>query len=445
MSACNYDVIKKYVLRVVCDGPLRIGNSMGDVEGVLVNPTTGLPFIQATSLNGVLRAFCEKELGKECANELFGPASEDYKGQAGRLKIMDAEFDTRTLKMELRPHVKINKETETVASANSSGQKFDLEYVGTGSEMTMYLYLYDDSKNPIEDKLETILAAMQKSALLFGAKKSNGAGKLRLLQAQYKLYDMNTTEGRAQWRKEDTEKKYKTLQLEAVENKVLGAFYEILIEGRTEGPIQIKGHAVNAFGADAPDSMNIMNAKKEFIVPGSSFKGSIRNQMEKIAAYVGNEKVIPRSFGKMEAKHNDSHAGNLIFADAVIQNENIRDVDRNRIHIDKFTGGVFHGGKFSERNVCGEIRFQISISNNCSQEEAKSSLGALILALRDLSCGMVGVGNGYATGKGIINVEKLTIQSKEEATSISFDEGKMKIDGERSMIEEAIKALQQGA
>lgn len=447
MAAFRYDLIRKYVIKVVCDGPLRIGNSFGDEEGILVNTITGDPFIQATSLNGVLRAFCEKEFGNSCTNELFGAASEAYKGKTGRLKIMDAEFDPSTLKIELRPHVEINKETETVANSNLSGQKYELEYVGTGSEAFMYLYLYEDSTNPIADQLEHIISALQKGILLFGAKKSNGAGKLRLIDAKYKLYDMRTAEGRRAWSEEDSEENYEVLILNPLQHQVMGAYYELSISGKTEGPIQVRGIAVNEFGVDAADSINIRNSKNEYIVPGSSFKGTIRNQMEKIAAYVGNEKVIAKSFGKMEEIHAESCAGNLIFADAVIGTieDNDKIENRNRIHIDKFTGGVFHGGKFTEKNACGTINFKIIIKDNCKEQEAQASLGGLLLALRDLACGIVSVGNGYATGKGIILVDDITIKSKESQAVITFDEGKMKIEGQRSIVEDAIKALQQGA
>ena len=74
--------------------------------------------------------------------------------------------------------------------------------------------------------------------------------------------------------------------------------YTVVIKGKTEGAILVKGLSVSEFGEGAPDSENIRNAKCASIVPGSSFRGSIRSQMEKISTYLGKGFLIDDSFGK---------------------------------------------------------------------------------------------------------------------------------------------------
>lgn len=79
----------------------------------------------------------------------------------------------------------------------------------------------------------------------------------------------------------------------------------------------------------------------------------------------------------------------------------------HRIHIDKFTGGVIHGGLFSEKNVAGSMSIRIAIKNNKSADIADKVCGLLIMALRDLAIGAMSVGGGYSVGKGILSVKRL--------------------------------------
>jgi hypothetical protein len=183
--------------------------------------------------------------------------------------------------------------------------------------------------------------------------------------------------------------------------------YEIVVEGKTEGAIMVKSIAVSEFGKDVPDAENIKNAKQEYIVPGSSIRGAIRSQMEKIASYLGCETVIEESFGSQR------HVGNLRFYDAVVGDEKERKSSEkslsHRIHIDKFTGGVIHGGKFSERNAHGHLSLHIVIRD---QNKPDATCGLLLFALRDLAIQTMSLGGGFNVGKGMILVDQIRVTDR---------------------------------
>ncbi len=45
-----------------------------------------------------------------------------------------------------------------------------------------------------------------------------------------------------------------------------------MVSGSTEGELLVKSIAVQEYGKGTPDCMNIQNAAKEYIVPGSSLQ-----------------------------------------------------------------------------------------------------------------------------------------------------------------------------
>ncbi|MCQ2517558.1 MAG: RAMP superfamily CRISPR-associated protein [Lachnospiraceae bacterium] len=443
MKGLQYDSIYKYDVEVQCNGPLRVGSAIGGKEEVLVHPVDGMPFIQASSIAGVFRNYCtENEMDSD---KIFGSAKNDDSESGSRIKFSDGIFKSE-VKIELRPHVKINKLTGSVSSAEvsgtskQSGQKFDLEYIGAGSKFGFKVYLYDNSSDACVDDVEQIFAALNSELIVFGGKKSNGAGKVKLLSIKRTAYDLRNPEDMSAWLSDSKESQEYLSSLQNVENKSVSYF--VTVKGRTEGAIQVKGIASSTFGKDAPDSENMRNALGEYIVPGSSFKGTIRSRMEQIAEYMNNESVITDSFGCVGKGEKDGHAGNISFTDSVIGDiESNEEMDLNhRIHIDKFTGGVFHAGLFSEKNAAGEITFRINIKNKNNPEK---TLGLLMLALRDMSLGLVSVGNGFSTGKGIILVNSIEVKENinDKVAVITFADDKGNIDDESGIIEAALTKL----
>lgn len=460
MAVLKYDRILRYLVTAQCNGPLRIGNAVGSKEEVLVHPVDNKPFVQASSITGVLRKYYMGFSGAK-VEELFGaPEKEEKKGHKktdkeeksnwSRIKVSDGSFvdtDDNPLKLELRPHVKINRKTGSVDSAEilgtseKSGQKFNLEYIGKGSAFQFILDVYAQAGDKLEEEMKKILAGMKDGNVQFGGKKSSGAGTVVLKELKFKEFNLKDADGRSHWIDVENFDAYEDILKDLKDSEQKSYAYRVLVSGKTEGSIQVKGIAVSEFGKNAPDSENIRNAIGEYIIPGSSFKGTARSQMEKIAAYLGKDQIVKETFGYTGQGEKDSKCGNIFFYDTVVGNkeENDMSVLAHRIHIDKFTGGVFNKGLFSEKNASGEVEFLVDIRDS---ETAEASLGLLILAMRDLAIGMMSVGNGYSTGKGIIDVKEIVItkaRSENKAVIQFGKEQKMTdIDG---IVEKALKAL----
>lgn len=410
MKGLNYNIIHKYIVTAVSDGPLHIGSSAGEAEEVLIHPVNGIPFIQASSIAGLFRSCCDS-IEPQLTEKLFGSAIMESAESQSRVRISDGIF-TKQVIMELRPHVRIDRRTGSVASANASGQKFNMEYIGAGAEFTFTMYLYS-KKDQVNFKtaIDKILGVLRNGGLQFGAKKSSGAGCVHLSTLLYKEFDLTVPKGRKDWIMEEElpEDAYNNIRIEslpAVTDKRKA--YTVIVKGTTEGSILVKGIAVNEFGENAPNSQNIQNANKDYIVPGSSFRGALRSQIEKIASYLDKTSLIALAFGTENSGSETGNTGNLIFSDTIIGDRESNDKMpiSHRIHIDKFTGGVFHTGLFREKDAAGDMVLKVEIQNSNQPEE---TLALLTLALRDLAIHTMSLGSGYSIGKGMIKVDTIEI------------------------------------
>lgn len=473
----------KYLVTAVCTQPLHIGSALGDKEEVLIHPVDDEPFIQAASIAGVLRGYYAQNQGRKKADELFGsrrmesdeemPESENKartdnkaaesgkqiraKNKAvesgSRIRISDGSFCSEGLILELRPRVSINPKTGSCEASVikgtdiKAGHKFNMEYVGAGAKFRFEMYLFDESKR---DDIEGLLAAMHREQIQIGGQKSNGCGYMKLESVKRKVFDMASTEDRRLWAIEDElkEEEYTEIlsKLSSKENTDQVNAFEITVNGCTEGNLLVKSIAVPDCGADAPDCMNLRNAKKDYIIPGSSLKGAVRSQMERIAGYLDRPDIVKDTFGYTGASPKDSKAGNLTVLDTVVGDRKENDLAElsHRIHIDKFTGGVMDGGLFHEKNVSGNLEFHISIKD---RNHPDRTCGLLLMALRDLAIGMMNIGSGYNVGKGIIDVRKITVKdlkNGQKAVICYKKDGETVqgiTDGDK-IIERCIKALQ---
>lgn len=439
MADVKYRKIVKYLVSAVCTQPLHIGSASGDKEEVLAHPADGVPFIQASGIAGVMRQYYEKSHDMKHAEKLFGARhfeeGENSFEKAGKVRFSDGIFIGGNPVLELRPRVKIDPATGTcsadaVTGTNrQAGHKFNMEYIGAGAEFEFSIYLYDDGmRADLEEALSAIHGGVQ-----FGGQKSNGCGFMELKSVKRKIFDMSDASDRGKWRDEETlpESEYE----DALSGMKAGAgsiaAYRIIVKGSTEGELLVKSIAVEGHGKDAPDSANIRNAAKDYIVPGSSLKGAVRSRMEKIASYIGAGNIIEDTFGRTGDRHDDGKAGNIVFYDTVVGNREDNDLAeiKNRIHIDKFTGGVMQGGLFSEKNVSGRVSMEIVINDRNNPDR---TCGLLLMALRDMACGIVNVGGGYSVGKGIIKVDTVAIndcKGKSAEAEVNFKESRIKDDG----------------
>lgn len=454
MSVLQYNKVIKYRADVVCDSLLHIGDSNGNKEEILIHPVSGLPYVQASGIAGAFRSACQQLYNADQTDNLFGISAvdENSSNRPSCIRFGDGVFDKENIRFEIRPHLKIDKQTGTVDAARGSGQKYNMEYLAAGSRFTfdLYLFLQGEDKEGFRQMVEILFSELKCGNIVFGGRKSSGTGKIHLSALYRKEFDLCSETGRKNWMIEET------LPLEQYSSGIerdldkadeyKNYAYQIVVNGETEGAMQIRGIAVTTppdANGSVPDSDNIKNTDGDYIIPGSSFRGAMRGQMEKIAEYLKCQNLIEQSFGKGGEPGENGKTGCLMFSDTVIGDRLGNDrstIVRKRIHIDKFSGGVMHGELFDEKNVFGSVQFKIGIT----REVSDGVPGLVILALRDLAIHTFSLGNGYANGKGFINVSNITICDVQNDKQVQIDikDQDVKITGCSDIIKGALKELE---
>lgn len=455
----SYNKIIKYVIKAECQEPLHIGSAEGSSEEVLIHPVDRIPFIQASSIAGVFRSYYEQAYGDNGTGDLFGDRkfteSTNASEKGSKIRFSDGRFENkgRDLKLELRPRVSIDpvngtcKASIVKGTSQKSGHKFNMEYISAGAEFVFEIYLYDAR---CKDQIEDILTAMNQGIIQIGGQKSNGCGYIKVTKALCREFDMTKPEDRKLWYEEEelSEENYKEITTSLQNKSKMKNAFEILLEGHTEGELLVKSISTLDVGQDAADSENIRNGKGDYIIPGSSFKGALRAQMEKIAAYLSEngtecEAIIEDAFGKRGTDDYSGKIGNLFVYDTVVGDREENDVAplKRRIHIDKFTGGVIHGGLFSEKNVFGDLNLRLTIRNKNFPEK---TCGILVMALRDLAIGAMNLGSGYNIGKGMISVKKIVVKDCRDSEKVAvLDFENNRILDENQIISQCLAAVQE--
>lgn len=448
-----FDQIDKFSIRAALRQPLHIGSAGNDNGEILVHPVSGKPFVQASGLAGVFRA-CYEEFYQDQAHamELFGDADKT----AGRIRFTDGQIISKSgeTRVELRPRIRINPVTGTSAAVKGkgadelTGQKFEMEYLGAGNEIEFRIYLYscqgaEESGRDVQ-RVEHVLAQIHSGQLQIGGQKSNGCGSMEILSLKHHTFNMCTAEGRKDWAKEDTlsEEAY-TERVERL-NEILAAedrsarAYSLTLEAETEGSILVKSIALSDLDIEKarqkeekePDYVNMRNALEQFILPGSSLKGALRAQYERIGKYLekntkGYDRVraIEDAFGRTGKSKDTGTAGNVRVFDAVVGPISGHETEQisNRIRIDRFTGGVMNTGLFKEQAVHGKMKIEAAVMKGRGKEDAEKadrSCGMLILTIRDLALGMFNLGSGYSVGRGFLRADKLTIRRGNASTAV---------------------------
>ena len=81
---------------------------------------------------------------------------------------------------------------------------------------------------------------------------------------------------------------------------------------------------------------------------------------------------------------------------------------------------------------------------NWKENNAKPSCGLLLLTLRDLAIGAFTVGSGYSIGRGVIQVEKITVTEQDDPEKCAvIDFNQNRIQDETQIITRCFQALQE--
>jgi CRISPR/Cas system CSM-associated protein Csm3 (group 7 of RAMP superfamily) len=167
-------------------------------------------------------------------------------------------------------------------------------------------------------------------------------------------------------------------------------------------------------GATGSDAVHL-KSNLGYVLPGTSWAGSIKHQMRRICDLLGLRKdlsdpengypIIRDIFGFVHETNKKARASLIEIDESVITNCISFAHIRNRI--DRLTGGTAEGGLINEIPVWNAmITLNIHI-----KDSADYKIGLILLALRDIGSGIQSVGGGASIGRGIFKDMQLCINS----------------------------------
>lgn len=243
-------------------------------------------YASGTSLAGILRAWCQKSFSEKqrLINKIWGfqDEKENDKGQASYIIIEDAVIDLNDGLIEIRDGVGIDRILGTAVE----NFKFDRAVIPKASKtkFKMLLDIPSADSNDFKTIIGHLLEALTNEKIRLGAAKTRGLGRVKLTNTEIYLENRNSAEGILKVLKKDLTNSITINELKACNQSLKPTIQpqlNIKIEWNAVGPIMVKA-SYDAMAVDTlPLTGNIGN-QVALLLPGTSIKGSLRSQAEKI-------------------------------------------------------------------------------------------------------------------------------------------------------------------
>ena len=450
--------IKQYYrIKFELTSPLSIGsgeNNFSDKD-ILVDGR-GYPYIPGTALAGVYRHLFSNEV----ADEFFGKdLTEERKQTAmdeGRNVLTDSNIVVYDAVL-CNPEQRIIKVRDMVAlneyKVAKKGAKFDFQILGPGAVFVTYIEQNIQCKK-IGDHYETcdracsvsneIAYAWKKKEIQLGAKTGRGYGATKALEIHKCCFNLSDQAECKKWLDFDMyedkvwipcEELNSSASLRKPNDKV-----EIVLKLQQQGAISVRQYSTDINEADYSQ----MTIKEDTpVIPGTTWAGAFRAQMEKLAPEFGRDKELTKKFfGDAKEKKNAniksenqtqvkqkkkiSQKTRISFSESTIEGERWETYTRNAI--DRFSGGTVDCALYTE-HTCFDGKTELSITcdfsdwtKNDEKNKGKRHLitdedrgyfaAVLSAAILDLNEGIMSVGGLTAVGHGLFTVEEIIINGQ---------------------------------
>ncbi|MEQ8539089.1 MAG: RAMP superfamily CRISPR-associated protein [Coleofasciculus sp. D1-CHI-01] len=416
---------------LILDTPTCLGSGDADSPtdlALLRDSISDHALLTGSSIAGALRNYLrEYEHGyvtgeQECdrATSLFGGTRRNDDGEQSPLIVNDA-ISSKIPTVELRDGVEIEGKTGTA----KKGQKYDLELLSAGTEFPLYFELLVEQKRDktkqlnYEDRLVKSLAlalrGLELGEISIGMKKRRGFGRCTVKAWQVWEFDLTQDEKRLEWLLfehwcTELSPEYETyssiatafgVSLDEEEDKRDRFFLEATF--KLASPLLIRS-GQDSTGC-APDVVHLRSHRDGELKPvlsGTSLAGVLRHRAERIVNTLDKpekmaQKIVNDVFGFVEKNSKQAKASRLVVHESVI--ENTAELVQNRIAIDRFTGGTYHGALFSEQPIFGSDETRLTLELELRQPR-KAEIGLLLLLLKDLWTSDLPVGGESSIGRG---------------------------------------------
>lgn len=435
----NEQNIKKYTHRLVArtvieaKSPIAVGSGRKDMltDSLVATDASGLPYIPATTVAGVLRHL----IGEEKAKITFGKSSqnknevtgsqiiftdamlvgEDGKAVDGLQNIdRNAPFLSHYFTLPIRQHVRMSD--KGTAETKNAG-KFDEQVVYKGSRFCFEVELVSTEGGT--ETFKSILQQLAKPTFRLGGGTHCGLGEVEVVSCKGKVLDLKNDDDRNWYasKSSDLAKDWEGEEWLLEDNSQVDADTYLLTLKPDDFFLFGSG-----FGDDEADMTPVKElvvtwneglpsfSKQQTLIPATSVKGAVAHRVayhyNKLKEYyVGNDKAkagsendaVKALFGYTEGK--ESQKGNVFFTDVFVTDAQEKVIPH--VAIDRFTGGTIDGALFAEKTSYGNHK-EIKLEVVCKHGEYGEQviLAALEEALKDICKGLLPLGGGVNRGNG---------------------------------------------
>ena len=460
---------------LVLETPAHFGN--GDADSVtdiplLRDPFAGRALLTGSSIAGALRNYAreqelgfgeaEKRDGATFAEKLFGHLKllteqarrkrEDAEEEAVESWLMVDDALGAMPQTELRDGVKLDARTRTAEDK----KKFDVELLQAGTTFPLAFELWvSEGAAGLVDTLALALRGFERGEIRLGKRKQRGYGQCRVSAWTVRRYDMTTHADLLGWLNNDAtgaETGAEIVKLLGVTNTRADARACFTMRAcfGLEGSLLIRSSAGEVGAPDFVHLRSHRNGESKPILSGTSAAGAIRARALRIAntlELLDAEGLIEGMFGKGETegktRAESKPRGSRVLVRETVIDPALADRVQSRVKIDRFTGGAFPRGLFSEQPVFGlpatRVQIELELKNPKERE-----VGLLLLVLKDLWTGDLPLGGESAVGRGRLRGEQAELELGSERWTLEETKEGLNAQGNRQRLEDMVDALRRG-
>lgn len=454
------EIERRIVIRgdLVLETPARLGN--GDADALvdmplLLDAVSGAPLLTGASVAGALRSYLrQRELGYWAQDEkqsplettLFGYQQGDN-GEQSWLIVDDAlgvsppppppanaapaagNAAPRRPRVELRDGVAIDPETRTA----DDKKKYDFEALQAGTRFPLRLevLIRAAERDQVVRAVALALQGFERGEIPIGGSKRRGLGQCRVAQWTVIDYVLTDPQRLVAWLDGDESgekvdgKIAPLLGLAAEPTDDKRKSFELKATFALDGSLLIRSAPMRKGEPDFVHLRSRRGDELKSILSGTSLAGALRARALRIARTVATtpatgDHFVDEMFGPriddsvpVEARAKPA-ASRLMAAETEI--EKPLHLVQTRVKIDRFTGGAFPTGLFSEEPVFSQAGTEVCISLEL-HGPCKGQIGLLLLLLKDLWLGDLPLGGESSVGRGRLKGQKATLTCRQGATT----------------------------
>ncbi|MEW6403478.1 MAG: RAMP superfamily CRISPR-associated protein [Chloroflexota bacterium] len=441
--------------RLTLKTPAHFGNGDGgaltDIP-LLRDALTGRPLLTGASIAGALRNYLreykhgygtgENKIGDTLAEKLFGYVHEEKDREENDASyeswfFVDDALGTPPDKdhaVELRDGVAINAVTRTAErSEKGKGYLFDIELLSAGTtfDLGFELWLTESNRDELLEGLAIALHGLTSGAIRLGMRKRRGYGECAAKITEISRYNMSDPKHVVAW----LERRPVGGELPQPSGKHIGESFVMEAHFRLAKDSSLLIRSETGSG-NSPDMVHLRSWRgneAKPILSGTSLTGVLRSRALRIAKTkkepAAAEEFINEMFGKrIKPNGKDKPTGSLLIVNETEIEPAQAIVDRvqSRVKIDRFTGGAYPTGLFSQQPVFGnhhtEIHMRLELRKTPKTEtQFHAQIGLLLFVLKDLWTEDLPIGGESSVGRGRLTGQFTRLSLGDKTWEITAD------------------------